>query len=270
MKIFIVPSRIKSYVLSACVAWSGITMYAQPKIIIKLDDLEAKPSSFDACMPIFEFLSNNGIKAGWGVMRIENINDLQITTLKKYLEKTNSKGELLFEIWHHGFDHSKDNPLGTWEFSGTSYAYQKTHFDSASRVLKNMLGVTAHTFGAPFNHIDTTLLQVMSEDSNMKVILLGQQTLSAATDIINLNHRVNMESATGVVNFEYFFSNYNSKKTVYKDFMVLQGHPARWTTDALKEEFKKIITFLVSEGCEFVTPYGYYCYINKLDRSIHK
>jgi peptidoglycan/xylan/chitin deacetylase (PgdA/CDA1 family) len=245
--------------------FSGIALRAQTKIIIKLDDLEAKQSSIDACIPTFEYLANNGIKAGWGVMRFGSATESQIATLKNYAAKTNSKSEPLFEIWHHGLDHTKDNPAGTWEFSGTAYAYQKAHFDSASQILKNKLGVSVHTFGAPYNQTDATLLQVLSEATNMKVVLLGQQTPAPSTGIVNLSNRVNMESATGVVNYDYFVGNYNAKKSVYKDYMVLQGHPPQWTTDSLKNEFKKIVTFLTAEGCEFVTPYGYYCFVNNIN-----
>jgi peptidoglycan/xylan/chitin deacetylase (PgdA/CDA1 family) len=259
-----VPVRLCISIFIISMFWCGSTINAQPKIIIKLDDLEAKQSSIDACIPTFEYLVSNEIKAGWGVMRFGNATENHIKILKNYVAKTNPKGEALFELWHHGLDHTRDNPLGPWEFSGTSYAYQKSHFDSASRILKNKLGVTARTFGAPYNQTDATLHQVMSEDSNMKVILFAQQSPSAASGILNLSNRVNMESSTGVVNYDYFVGNYNAKKSIYKNYMVLQGHPPQWTTDSLKNEFKKIITFLRAEGCEFITPFGYYCLVNNI------
>ncbi|NDP27156.1 MAG: T9SS type A sorting domain-containing protein [Flavobacterium sp.] len=44
--------------------------------------------------------------------------------------------------------------------------------------------------------------------------------------------------------------------------MILQGHPYAWTTTAKLDEFKQIIDFLISEGVEFVTPFGYYMSLN--------
>ena len=257
-----IPRTTKRWLGVLCVVMVVLTVHAQPKIIIKLDDLDAS-SSFNVMVPTFDYLAITGIKAGFGAKAIGKISDTQIAAIKNYMGKVNSKGEALFEIWHHGLDHTKDIPPGTWEFSGTTYAYQKAHFDSGSGLLKSKLGVTARTFGAPYNQTDATLLQVMSEDPNMKVILLAQQTPSASSGIMNLKNRVNMESATGVVDYAYFVANYTAQKSVYKDYMVLQGHPGQWTTDALKGEFKKIVAFLIAEGCEFVTPYGYYEYVNK-------
>lgn len=256
------PGRVRACFFMVCAVWSGWILHAQPKVILKLDDLEARPSSFDACLPTFEFLERAGIKAGWGVMKLEDISDDRIAILKKYLGKTTPQGEPLFEFWHHGLDHSRDTASGTWEFSGTPYAYQKAHFDSASRILKEILGITVRTFGAPYNHSDATLLQVASEDSNMKVILLGEQIPSSAERFLNLHQRVNMERSTGVVSFDYFAANYSSRRTTYTDYIVLQGHPAKWATPLLQEEFRRIVTFLISEGCKFVTPYEYYCFGN--------
>jgi len=253
---------IKIYLLTILYILLNISIYAQPKIILKLDDLQAKAKLFNNALPVFDYLSNNSIKAGFGIMRMQNISDSQISDIINYLSKKDSNGEPLFEIWNHGLDHTRNNPEGTWEFSGTSYEYQKAHFDSANSLIKNKLGITAHTFGAPYNQIDTTFLRVMSEDKNMKVLLLGKLTPDKSTGINNLKNRVNMEIKTGFVNFDYFVKNYNSNKNKYKDYIVLQGHPVYWKADSFNQ-FKKVIEFLKSEGCQFVTPYAYYLSLKK-------
>jgi len=153
----------------------------------------------------------------------------------------------------------------TWEFSGTSYAFQKAHFDSATNVVKSKLGVQMRTFGAPYNQIDATLLQVMSEDPNYRVLLLGQLSPSPATGQINLTNRVFIESATGVPDYNYFLSSWYSKKSLYTDYMVMQGHPFDWTTPAKMTEFSNILNYLVAtDSVVFNTPYGYYRYLNDL------
>jgi hypothetical protein len=144
----------------------------------------------------------------------------------------------------------------TWEFDGTPYAYQKAHFDSATKVIQSKLGIQMHSFGAPYNQIDATLIQVMSEDTNYHVLMLGQNNPIGNT--INLTKRVQIESATGVPDYAYFLSDYNAKKPTYTTYMIMQGHPYAWTTTAKQTEFHNIINFLISEGVEFMTPYEYF------------
>ena len=150
----------------------------------------------------------------------------------------------------------------TWEFSGTPYAYQKAHFDSATNIIKSKLGVQMHTFGAPYNQIDATLIQVMSEDSNYKALLFGQLDPLPVSGQINLKNRVYIESATGVPDYNYFLTSWYSKKGIYTDYMVMQGHPYAWTTQAKLIEFQNIINFLIStDSVVFNTPYGYHKYL---------
>ena len=145
----------------------------------------------------------------------------------------------------------------TWEFSGTSYSYQKAHFDSATNLVKSKLGIQMHTFGAPYNQIDANFISVMTTDTNYKVLLFGQLN-PTGTGQVNLTNRVFIESATGVPDYNYFLTSYNSKKNIYTDYMVMQGHAYAWTTPAKQTEFRNIINFLISEGVEFMTPFGYY------------
>lgn len=153
----------------------------------------------------------------------------------------------------------------TWEFSGTTYASQKQHFDSATAVVKTKLGKQMRTFGAPFNQIDATLLQVMSEDPNYRVLLFGQVSPSAGTGQINLTNRVFIESATGVPDYQYFLSSWYSKKGTYTDYMVMQGHPYAWTTTTKQTEFESIVNYLIAtDSVVFTTPYGYYRYLTDL------
>ena len=78
-----------------------------------------------------------------------------------------------------------------------------------------------------------------------------------------LTNRVNMENGTGKPEYAYFLTNYNANKSIYKDYIVLQGHPKFWTSVQLNE-FSQIIDFLIAEGCEFQLPYEYYLSLNPL------
>ncbi len=152
----------------------------------------------------------------------------------------------------------------TWEFSGTPYAYQKAHFDSATKVIKTKLGVQMRTFGAPYNQIDATLLQVMREDTNYKAIYLGQSNPHPSSGQLNFNRRVQIENGTGIPDYNYFLTDYNAKKPTYTDYMVMQGHPYAWTTPAKLTEFQNIVNFLISDSVVFNTAYGYYKYLTDL------
>lgn len=154
----------------------------------------------------------------------------------------------------------------TWEFSGTPYTYQKAHLDSSTRVIMSKLGIRMHTFGAPYNQIDTTFIRVFSEDTSYKVLLFGQLSPAAGSNQVNLKNRVNIESATGVPDYATFISDYTAKKGTFTDYMVMQGHAYAWTTDAKQTEFRKIVNYLLADSVLFSTPSEYYRYVT--DNSI--
>lgn len=227
---------------------------ASPKIILKLDDLMVK-EGICACSPTLDCLVQKQLKAGLGAIS-NRFDNSALKTLNPYLQATNSKGEKLFEIWNHGLDHVRP------EFMGTGYVYQKTHFDEADQQIKNSLGIQMHSFGAPFNGSDSVTNRVISENPSYKVFMFSNVKPTNQNGMMYLDHRVNMENGTGNPEFSYFIENYIKLQGKYTDYMVLQGHPNQWTPEKL-EQFKKIIDFLVSEGCEFILPYEYYKNVNK-------
>lgn len=224
------------------------------KIILKLDDFYSNAGS-STSTPTLDYLVSKQIKAGLGFVSSRN-DETALRIYSSYLNQTNANGEKLFEIWNHGYDH-KDP-----EFDGTTYAYQKTHFDDANQGILDNLRIQMRSFGSPYNANDATTNIVISENPNYKVTMFNSPSPSSGTGILNLTKRVNMESATGVPSFSYFQTNYNALKSNYTEFMILQGHPYAWTSTAKLDEFKKIIDFLISEGVEFVTPFGYYLSLN--------
>jgi peptidoglycan/xylan/chitin deacetylase (PgdA/CDA1 family) len=224
-------------------------IFSAPKIILKLDDLSVK-SGMCQCLPVMDYLLQKELKAGFGIISNKNDNTV-LSTLTPYLKAKNSKNEVLFEIWHHGFDHIKP------EFQGTGYEYQKSHFVQADQQINKLLGIQMHSFGSPYNATDSVTEKVISENQNYQVFMFSSLKKHEKSDILYLDHRVNMENGTGKPEYDYFIENYNKSKANYQDYMILQGHPGQWTTEKL-DQFKKIIDFLISEGCEFVTPHEYY------------
>jgi hypothetical protein len=142
---------------------------APPKIILKLDDFQAKNNS-SLAIPVLDYLMQKKIKAGFGAVA-GRFDSTAFSVLKKYLEATNSKGEELFEVWNHGLEHV--NP----EFTGTGYAYQKDHFEKADALIRKYLGIQMHSFGTPFNTNDSTTFRVIAENSNYKIFMFPKVNL---------------------------------------------------------------------------------------------
>jgi len=232
---------------------SGIST-AAPKIILKLDDFQASKGNCP-CLPTMDYLIQKQIKAGFGAVA-GKFDSTASGILNPYLNATNKKGEKLFEIWHHGLDHKRP------EFAGTSYEYQKAHFEQADQLIKKYLGIQMFTFGTPYNASDSITNRVVSEDTNYKVFMYCSVIPPTPKGIMYMDHRVNMENGTGNPEFEYFVANYNKLKSRYPDYITLQGHPNQWTPDKL-EQFKKIVDLLISDGCEFVLPFEYYKQVTK-------
>lgn len=223
---------------------------AQIKIILKLDDFIAKNGTCTGSATL-DYILTKKIKATIGAVAIK-FDATALSTLAPYLNATNLSNEKLLEVWHHGYDHIAP------EFIGKTYAYQKAHFDNANDSIKSCLRLQMHSFGAPFNHNDTITNRVISENPNYKVCMFNDP---APSGILNLTNRVNIEIATGNPDYNFFLTNYNTYKTVYTDYMVLQGHPYQWGAAELAQ-FSQIVDYLIAQGCVFVTPYEYYLSLN--------
>ena len=220
------------------------------KIIFKLDDLGVLNSVF-LSSPVWDYLKANNIKWGGGAIA-NRFDGTSLSVLSPYLNATNSVGDTLVEVWNHGLEHV------TNEFSGTTYSYQKSNFDQATQLIKTYLGVQMHSFGTPYNASDATTNTVIGKDPNYKVFMFSD-VVSATNGVTYLDNRVNMESATGVPGYSYFVDNYNAAKAGYTNYMVLQGHPNYYTAgSSTLDQFKLIVQFLISQGCEFVRPFDYY------------
>ena len=174
------------------------------------------------------------------------------------MNAVNAAGDTLLELWHHGYDHSRNLETGIFEFKGRSYAEQKTSFDTANDIIKNLLGIQMRTFGTPYNASDAITNTVIAENPNYKVFMYSS-VKSTTNGVLYVDNRVNMENGTGNPEYAFFVKNYNAQKNNYTDYMILQGHPNDFKAGTAKlENFKLIILFLLSEGAEFVLPYEYY------------
>lgn len=226
---------------------------AKLKVILKFDDIRVKEYKC-AATPVMEFLIQKQVKCSYGVIA-KDLDNTTKETLEKYINAKNSKGENLVEIWHHGYDHVKG------EFLGSGYEHQKKHFDDASKIVKDLLGIQMRSFGTPFNQSDSVTYKVFGEDPNYKVFMYDRKVKSDPKKG-TLNNIFVIEKGTGNIDFETFKSDYESKNGKYSDYVVLQAHPNGWQSDKI-EQLNKIIEFLKEKNCEFVLPYEYYLSVNQ-------
>lgn len=222
---------------------------SSPKIILKLDDYKVQNKSCKGLQTL-AFLKEMKVKAGFGVIA-SGCDATSRQVLAEYLNATNARGEKLFEVWNHGYDHIKP------EFKETSFDYQRKHFLMADSLIQANLGVEAHTFGAPYNANDSNTLKVIQSVPRYKTLLFSQIKPSPSSGIRNLSNRVNLEIATGVPDSAAFVTSYLTLKNKFTDYVVLQAHPPHFTPASF-EQFKKAINYLINEGCEFVLPDEYF------------
>ena len=246
---------MKKYIISCLLAILLNSITAAPKIILKFDDSKISASYKVSASALIDNLIKKEIKASFGVITL-NVDNTASVLLSSYLNTTDTNGDKLFEIWHHGLDHSN---TPTFEFRGSAYTFQKNHFNMGDSIIKYNIGVQSHTFGAPYNANDASTIQVLNEKTNYKVMFFPSSDAipAASTGIISLLNKVDIESATGTPDYNVFLTNYNKYKSTYTDYMVLQAHPNWWPTAKI-DIMNQIIDFLIAEGCEFVLPYDYY------------
>jgi len=229
------------------------SVFAQTKIVLKLDDIAANKTSGNKASRVMDYLLSLEVKASYGVIA-KNLDESALSLMHKYIDAKNTEGEKMIEIWHHGYDHSNNNPPAkNMEYKGTSYALQKANFNKADSLVKLYLGVQMQTFGAPFNAVDSTTLKVLAENKNYHFLFYFAESPGREKQLTRLNTRINMENGTGNPNYEYFVAECEKNNAFKNSYIVLQGHPLQWDVQKF-EEFKKIITYLKDKKCIFVLP----------------
>jgi hypothetical protein len=212
-------------------------------IILKLDDLNTGGGNVpNTWRRVTNFTTARNIKCSVGL--IAKSLEIGTSSYLSYITGLHSGG--LAEIWFHGYDHSSS------EFSGKTYTDQKNRFVTSQSLAMTKLGFHFEAFGAPENLFDANTVQVMSEDSDMKVWLYGDPAQSAGKTVLTRVGDVNIEQPTFVPNPEKFASGYLANYSG-RQYFVVQGHPANWT-DARWYEFVRLIDWLQANGFTFTTP----------------
>jgi peptidoglycan/xylan/chitin deacetylase (PgdA/CDA1 family) len=220
-------------------------------VIIKLDDLMV--STLSAFQKVNDIIIEKDIKAGFGIiansLESNGSNQAYYDAIKRLAN--NSR----VEIWNHGYTHAL-NGTTSGEFFNTPYDQQYENFKKAMELVASKCGVEMRSFGSPGNRADSSFIKVIRQFPQIKVFMFPSLIDTNSNQLL-LSNRVDMESTTGMLEYDFFVKKYNRNESL--PYMVLQGHPGMWD-EARFEDFIKIIDFIKMRGCTFMTPNEYYSY----------
>jgi hypothetical protein len=250
-------ATISLLLLSESVSRVNATQYA----IIRADDFvndHTVPSQTvaDSWLRFIQIVTNKQVVAGVGLIA----NSLASPTPEfiPFCQNLDASGQ--FEIWSHGYDHlsgATDPVTGIFsaEFYNTTFAYQSNQMAKALNIVKQKLGITMHTFGAPGNYNDANTSLVLAQNADIKVWLYPSGGLTVPTNVIGIP-RSNLEwkgTTSRYLDLPRFISEYNSNAPV----ICFQMHPRSLPNSEL-DKLADAIDFLHSKGAVFIKPYDYY------------
>ena len=219
-------------------------------VILKLDNSRAAAASRAAFQKAADIILRKQVKAGFGAIGQSWVNDGTNQAAYDWVKTLAATGRI--EFWHHGFDHLKAADNSWYEFQATTAAAQLDHLRQTLEIFKVNCSITMHSFGAPYNHDDATTAIVMKQVPEIEVWMFPTVNPSGP---MPLTARVNIETATGVLDEAYFQTNYAASAGA--PYIVMQAHPPYWL-DAMFPAFERIIDYLIARGARFLTPYEYY------------
>ncbi len=247
---------IIAVLLSDCNASKEVAItHHRPYVILKLDDLWCKN---DVVHPgwekVIEFLNAEEVRGTIGLIG----SSLEKDNIE-YFNWIKEREQEGYEIWNHGFCHCRMNNNGNEisEFRGKNLKEQAESVLKTQQLAKEKLGITMHTFGAPYNSTDSNTIEAIEENPELKIWLYKDTELKTNKFLLNSIPEVNIEYPVHNPDFDQFKSGYEKYKS--EPILIIQGHPRSWTEDEDRfENFKQIIRYLKKEEVIFTTPYEYY------------
>ncbi len=224
---------------------------SSPKIVLKLDDMKHRNGELaEGWKRTLAYLDEQGIPASIGL--ICNSLDGAPASYVETLKALQRSGR--YELWNHGWSHTRDREAGTCEFDGTGYAYQAERFERSQRLALDALGFALIGFGAPFNATDADTSRVLGETPGIRWWMYPPEDTTIPDGVLPLPRvgRVNIEKPVHVPNpaaLREAFPGFRDRAV-----LVIQGHPAGWDQKDHLANFEAIIDYLREEGCTFVLP----------------
>ncbi len=227
---------------------------AAPIILLKLDDVTARGNQpQNAVSPrwqrVADFIEQNELKAGFGIIcfSLETDNPAYF----QWIKERQARGKI--EFWLHGYRaRTKEDKTGEYE-QGT-FEEQRAVFAKCEELAKEKLGFEFKAFGPHWSGTTDATDQALEATPEVKLWLYGPKQPKYFKRV-SVPRVMAIENPTFVPDAAKFAASYEKQGAAQK-VLVLQGHPDQWT-DERWAGFLKIIDFLKSKGCSFMTPTEY-------------
>jgi peptidoglycan/xylan/chitin deacetylase (PgdA/CDA1 family) len=219
-------------------------------IVLKLDDVVAYRSPDGSPVSsrwqrITNFLKERNIKASYGIIGFSLEEDNQ--AYFDWIRNLHESG--LIEFWNHGYRNRKATDK-TGEFEG-SFEEQKAALERTQRLAKEKLGLELRTFGPHWSGTNEATARALDGIPEIKIWFYGPKDSSKFVfpRFLTLENPIFVPDPA---RFKELYERVGQDKRC----LALQGHPNAWD-DKRWEGFVKIIGFLKSRGCVFMTPSEY-------------
>lgn len=222
-------------------------------ILLKFDGLE--PSE-ECCPPVSErwsrltdYLTQNNIHAAYGVVCccLEKDDPAYF----EWIRSVHAKGNI--EFWLHGYrEHSDKDRKG--EFESGTVADQKLILEKAEKLAQDRLGFEFTSFGTYWSASTEATAEALNAIPEIK-IWLDRPRYAKQFHKFGIPRLIMLENLSHITDKEMFLRAYDAVG-VKQDMLLLQGHPNSWN-ETRWNGFLKMMAFLKSKGCIFLTPTEY-------------
>ena len=199
-----------------------------------------------------DYIEKNHLKASSGVIcdSLEGEQPAYFRWIKEHHKKR------AIEFWHHGYrTHARNPEDKTGEFEQGTWQEHKALLDRGERLAKEKLGFEFAAFGPHWSSTTEATDRALEAVPQIKIWLYGPNKPKYFSRL-SLPRVMGLENPIFVPDFEKFQGSYN-ELAAGLPVLVLQGHPDQWKVETKWEGFFKIVEFLKSKGCVFMTPSEY-------------
>ena len=227
-------------------------------VIFKFDDL--KPTVWNQVLQFdkaIAYLSREGIPATAGVLGkwLENAKTNpekyknQISTLKNWILAGH-------QLWIHGYDHAPGEFAAMKEQPAATYQKQKELIQITYDLMESVLSYRTTCFSASFNQNNESTISVLNQEFPQIQTVMFMHDTNQRLDALNLSSDsiCEIELGSGAVSSELFLARYPYISDL--PYLVIQAHPGLWNEESF-QELKKIVGFLKTKNCVFMTPEQY-------------
>ena len=226
---------------------------AAPVVILKLDDVI---SSDEQGGPVSvrwrraaDYVEKNNLKAAFGVICYSL--DADNPAYFEWIKERQKRGRI--EFWLHGY-HNRNAEEKTGEFDQGTAAEHQAILEKCERLARQRLGFEFAAFGAHWSGTTEETEKAVQAVPEIKIWLCGPKE-SKFYKRLSVPWTIAMEDPIFVPDPEKFKAAYE-KSGAAEPVLCLQGHADQWD-DERWAGFVKIVEFLKSKGCRFMTPSEY-------------